>query len=313
MNEDWKKERGMSYFKQDETEKIISRFGESFYEKVLRDIVTYTEKWKLYDFEFVHSYSANCVFKCRSELFGNAVLKIGKPSKEVITEYNTLCEYNGRRLCKVYESDVKNGIILEECIQPGDSLFHGNPYEERISIFCSLFNGLHIAPIRTAQYPTYIEWVDKSVNYLSKREDCMELFKHIEKAKEICLSVSALYPRKMLLHGDLHHGNIILNHNGGYTIIDPKGVIGDPIFDISRFILNEFSDTLSPEKYQEIEELLCDLAKQLDIPSKILKLCLYVETAIWLCDDLEKGSSLEECAFLVDNVIHAEALIHHES
>jgi streptomycin 6-kinase len=27
-----------------------------------------------------------------------------------------------------------------------------------------------------------------------------------------------------------------------YTIIDPKGVIGDPVFDISRFILNEFHD-----------------------------------------------------------------------
>ena len=72
MNEDWKKERGISYFKQDETEKIISRFGESFYEKVLRDIVTYTEKWKLYDFEFVHSYSANCVL--------NAVLSFWKYS-----------------------------------------------------------------------------------------------------------------------------------------------------------------------------------------------------------------------------------------
>lgn len=77
--------------------------------------------------------------------------------------------------------------------------------------FVHFLTDLHIAPIRTAQYPTYIEWVDKSVNYLSKREDCMELFKHIEKAKEICLSVSALYPRKMLLHGDLHHGNIISN------------------------------------------------------------------------------------------------------
>ncbi|TNJ60029.1 aminoglycoside resistance protein [Paenibacillus hemerocallicola] len=307
-------EHGKYYcFKRDETENIINRFGEEFYEKVLRDIVTYTERWKLYDFELVHSYSANCVFKCCSKLYGNTVLKIGKPCREAVTEHNTLCEYNGRRFCKVYNADIQNGVILEEGIQPGDSLLHGNPREERIFIFYSLFNGLHIAPGRIAQYPTYIEWIEKSVDYLSKREDCKELYKHIERAKEICLSVSALYPRKMLLHGDLHHGNIILNQSGEYTLIDPKGVIGDPIFDMSRFLLNEFSDTLSPEKFQEIEEVVCDLANKLDIPSKILKLCLYVETAIWVCDDLEKGSSLEECAFLIDNVIHAEALIHHVS
>lgn len=121
-----------------------------------------------------------------------------------------------------------------------------------------------------------------------------------------------MYPRQMLLHGDLHHGNILLNHSGNYTIIDPKGVIGDPVFDISRFILNEFGDTLSSDLYKEIEEVISAIAKKLDIPKKIVKCCLYVETTIWLCDDLEKGSSLEECEFLINNVIHAEKLIHRE-
>jgi streptomycin 6-kinase len=37
--------------------------------------------------------------------------------------------------------------------------------------------------------------------------------------------------RKVLLHGDLHQENILSNGNS-WVVIDPKGVIGDPIHEI---------------------------------------------------------------------------------
>lgn len=43
--------------------------------------------------------------------------------------------------------------------------------------------------------------------------------------------------RNTLLHGDLHHGNI-LQHGDGWVAIDPKGVVGDPAFDVTGFIRN---------------------------------------------------------------------------
>lgn len=73
-------------------------------------------------------------------------MKIGKPCKHVYTEYKTLCEYAGRRYCKVFDADVENGIILEERICPGSSLLHEKSFEKRIIIFSSLYNGLHIIP-----------------------------------------------------------------------------------------------------------------------------------------------------------------------
>ena len=113
----------------------------------------------------------------------------------------------------------------------------------------------------------------------------------------------------MLLHGDLHHENIVLDQNRGYILIDPKGVVGDPVFELSRFILNEFRDTLSGDLYDEIEELIDILAGNLDISNRIIKQCLYIETVVWLCDELEKGESLEACSSLIDNVMHAEAIL----
>ena len=45
----------------------------------------------------------------------------------------------------------------------------------------------------------------------------------------------------MLLHGDLHHDNV-LRHEDGWLAIDPKGFIGDPVFDVCAFIHNPMPD-----------------------------------------------------------------------
>lgn len=72
----------------------------------------------------------------------------------------------------------------------------------------------------------------------------------------------------MLLHGDFHHDNILLGNDGEYIIIDPKGVIGDPVFDIARFILNEFDDEITTELYKKINHIISILEKNLIFQTK---------------------------------------------
>lgn len=145
---------------------------------------------------------------------------------------------------------------------------------------------------------------------MSKREDCEELYLHMKKAKEICLAVSSSYPLKMLLHGDFHHDNILLSENETYVIIDPKGIIGDPVFDVPRFILNEFEEKKSPELHDKIMEIISTLEKRLNIPNEIIKQCLYVETAMGMCWCAEDGSTPEEYARLLRDVAFAEAIMN---
>lgn len=296
-------------FKQNEIENIINRFGKDFYEKVLRDIEAYADKWALTSFQLIPSYSANLIFICYSESFGSAVLKIGNPSfRETFTEFNTLREYNGRRFCRVFDADIENGVMLEEYVQPGSPLRDESSLDMRLSVFCSLYKGLHIKPIKAEIYPTYTEWVCRITEYMSKRQDCKELYLYMKKAKDICLSVSALYSHKMLLHGDFHHDNILLSDDGKYIIIDPKGVIGDPVFDIARFILNEFDEEITTESYKKINHIICFLGKKLNIPNYILKQCLYVETVMSVCWSIEDGSPPEEYPRLIKNVAFAETI-----
>jgi len=153
-------------FKQDETESIINRFGKDFYEKVLSDIEKYANKWKLKSFYLIPSYSANLVFTCNSEKYGNAILKIGNSFKEISTEYNALCEYNSRRFCKVFDADIENGVMLVERIEPGKPLRDENSLVKRLSVISDLYNELHIAPIKSDIYPTYTQWVNRITHWV---------------------------------------------------------------------------------------------------------------------------------------------------
>jgi streptomycin 6-kinase len=288
----------------------MNRFGKDFYEKVLRDIEVYADKWTLTSFQFIPSYSANLVFICHSANFGSVVLKIGTLTfGEIFTEYNTLCQYKGRRFCRVFDADIENGVILEECVRPGNSLRDESSLEKRLSVFCTLYKRLH-TPAEAEIYPTYTQWVNRITEYMSKRQDCKELYLHMKKAKEICLSVSTLYSQKMLLHGDFHHDNILLGGDGGYIIIDPKGVIGDPVFDVPRFILNEFGDEITPQLYKKINDIICNLEKNLNIPIDILKQCLYVETTMGVCWSVEDGSTPEEYPNLIKPVAFADTILN---
>ncbi|SEO65613.1 aminoglycoside phosphotransferase family protein [Paenibacillus sp. OV219] len=298
-------------FNPNEIENIINKFGNEFYEKVQRDIEVYADKWALTSFQLVPSYSAKLVFKCYSESYGNAVLKIGQLSQGVIaTELSTLREYGGRRFGRVFDTDIENGVILEECLRPGIPLRNESSLEERLSVFASLFNDLHITPAKADLYPSYTEWVSKITEYMSKREDCKELYRHMKKAEDICLSVAASYSKQMLLHGDFHHDNILLGDNGKYVIIDPKGVIGDPVFDVPRFILNEFGDEVTHEVYQKINDIIGSLEEKLHIPNDILRKCLYVETAMGECWMVEDGAPPEDFPRLLKAVALAESLLY---
>lgn len=294
-------------FSKDEADAIVEHFGQAFYEKVMSDLELYANKWKLEIERFVDYYSVNCIFICRSELFGPAVLKIGRPWNEVRTEVNLLREYGGGRFCSVFDWDLEHGVILEEYIHPGSRLREEPSLEKRLSVFSNLFIGLHIPSSQSELYPTYYEWVNRITEYMSKKEDYKELYKLMRKAEAICSSLCRDYSKKLLLHGDLHHDNILLGENNQYRIIDPKGVIGDPIFDIPRFILNEFYglDDVPYDIYSShVETISSYFQKSIGVPMDVIQKCVFVETTMANCWNVENNEEPN-----MHYVRYAEAMI----
>lgn len=293
-------------------EKIVKRFGQAYYDKVIGSLEKYKAKWNLTNIQIKSNLSANLIFTCHSAQFGDAVLKIGYPdSPEIVTEVNALKEYNGGKFCKVYEGDIEADIFLEEHIVPGIALRAEPSLDARLAVFCELYRDLHISSDNAEAYPTYKQWVYRITDYMSSRQDCTELYMKMKKAKATFDSISLDYNKQFLLHGDLHHDNILQNRNGGYTIIDPKGVIGDPVFDTPRFILNEFNenDEVTPALQSKVSDITTTLAERLHIPSHILKQCLYVEMTMAVCWCAESGADHTELAKFMEKIELTERIM----
>lgn len=60
----------------------------------------------------------------------------------------------------------------------------------------------------------------------------------VEHAQEVGSSLLAQSSRSCLLHGDFQHHNVLQRESGEWAIIDPKGLIGDPGFDIAAWMYN---------------------------------------------------------------------------
>lgn len=293
--------------------KIIERWGNDLYLKISRDIETYSEKWELSDFVFIENYSFNAVFFCKSKQYGDCVLKIGgeEQDAEFVSEYNVLREYNGNgRYVKVYESDIdiekrKKAMLIERVI-PGKRLREEPLLEKRLAVFSDLFNGFHIEPTNPEIYNTYIKWVCDMTNLYSKEGgQYKELAEHMMKAKDLCFEIIKTYDRKVLLHGDFHIDNIISDGNGKYMIIDPKGIIGDPVFDVMRYISNEDWGAISENGFDNVVKIIEYLEKSLNIPNKIIRQCWYIEMAMvngW--DDEDDGTVKIDNLKLAENFMN---------
>jgi len=274
--------------------KIIAHFGANFYEKLLLDLHKYTELWRLSDFEQVDYYSINCIFTCVSERHGPCVLKLGEPSDETAHEYGVLREYEGTRFCRVYEADVPNGVLLLERIVPGTRLRDVPELDRRIELFREVYGSFHKAPADSSLYPTYMECVSKEAKEMQERGGFEALTAHMREAERLCRSLCGRYTGEVLLHGDLHHDNILLGNDGRYRIIDPKGVVGDGVFDIPRFILNELDGVTDDDFRGKYLRVTQGLSAGLGVPEADIRQLTYVEMCLCESWTSENGQPREE-------------------
>lgn len=284
-------------------ERFLKKLGAERYNERIRVVEKYRKPWELSEIEFQKSLSTNSlIFYAVSKQYGRVILKAlinNGFDKEILA-----CKlFQGENFCKIYEYSLEDQVYIMERIMPADTLYESAPRNDRIKIVGRIFKGLHKTDIPDSAFPTYSEWFEAGKEGTKNRKDCEELYQYLYSAERMLADIKQKYSRNLLLHGDLHHENILKNENGSYTVIDPKGVIGDPVFDLSRFILDEFRDDLTSEPKDVIIDFVQKLGDSVGIPCEILLRCLYIETVIWLFrEELANGESLEECQQLITNM-----------
>ena len=289
-----------------QAERFIKKLGAERYNERIRVVEKYIAQWELSEVTFQQSLSVNSlIFYAFSKRYGKVILKILINSEfaEDTKEIMSLLQFQGENFCKLYEYSLEDKVYIMERIIPADTLYESACREERIKIAGAIFKVLHKPDLPDSTFPTYTEWFEAGKEGTKNRKDCEDLRQYLESAESMLKEICRKFPRKVLLHGDLHHENILKNENGSYTVIDPKGVVGDPVFDLSRFILDEFRDDLVSEPKDVVIDFVKKLGDSVGIPCEILLRCLYIETVIWLFrEELANGESLEESQQLITNM-----------
>jgi streptomycin 6-kinase len=107
----------------------------------------------------------------------------------------------------------------------------------------------------------------------------------------------------MLIHGDLHHFNI-LSSERGWIAIDPKGVIGHPEYEVGPLLINPMPDFLNGRRPKvRMERRIAILSERLGFSRQSIRdwgVCHAVLSAWWdMSPDGKGGEYSLHCAELI--------------
>jgi streptomycin 6-kinase len=197
------------------------------------------ERWNLIvgtPFPFSYGFVA----PARAAAGLDVVLKITNPNAETANEIAALRHYAGRAAVRLLDADDAKGHFLLERVMPGTRLSSIENDTEATLIAARLMREL-FAPLPAAhQFPTAATWTEGL-----KRLRCHfgsgtgPFPQHlVETAESLFNELLASGEPPVLVHGDLHHENILAAGARGWLAVDPKGVAAEPAYEVGALLRN---------------------------------------------------------------------------
>ena len=224
------------------------------------------------------------------------VLKLGVPEDpERPREAESLRLYGGRGAVRLVDAELERGVLLLERCSPGNTLKSVKDDAEATRIAAALMRKLRTAAPEGNRFPTTRDWAF-GLRKLRARfgGGTGPLPERLVRAAETGyerLHASISSPLQ-LLHGDLHHDNILSAEREPWLAIDPKGVVGDPAFEPVQYLINRLPDD-SAEAVRLIEQRAHTFAAELGLDAgRIMAwtFCHCVLSAWWCIEDGVSGA-----------------------
>jgi streptomycin 6-kinase len=169
-----------------------------------------------------------------------AVLKLTPPAGELRYEVAALRHFGGAGAVRLLAADVDAGAVLLERAEPGELLTALQARDDDTATRVAAAVGTRLHRPATRPLRTVEDWARDAFGWLRRRYGGgtgpfpAELLDRAE-AEHAELVASSAPP--VLLHGDLHHDNI-LTAERGWLAIDPHGVLGEPAYEAGPLLRN---------------------------------------------------------------------------
>jgi len=184
------------------------------------------------------------------------VLKLGVPNPELKTEIAALRMYDGDGAVRLIDEDEALGALILERLRPGMQLSELGDDGAATAIAARLMARLWRSLPRPHPFPT-LEQYTRTLGTIRATTTgdvgpfpaCM-----VDAALLLLRELLVSSPEPALLHGDLHHHNILRAEREPWLVIDPKGVSGDPAYDVGAWLKNPMPWLLDQPDARTIQE-----------------------------------------------------------
>lgn len=223
-----------------------------------------------------------------------AVLKLGVPSSEHLAgEAAALQCFNGAGAVRLLNRDADRGALLLERATPGTMLRDLVPYRdvEATRVAVDVLRQLHVPVPDGVRLPEVSAHRDSFVTHLREVPCETPPLSMVERALALFDDLCASSTESVVVHGDLHHDNVLRSERETWLAIDPHGAVGDPGIEIAPVLYN-------PDPWIRDDALLAlvpirlkRLADGLGIPLDRARAWAYVGCVLSEVWDAESGDS----------------------
>lgn len=228
--------------------RLVKRFGnllDQWWIGLPATLSSLTERWSLELKDPVGRGNTSLVIRCNRGDGTPAVLKLVPDHRIAATEGHALLAWRAsRRVPRVFELDIDAGALLMEAV-PGETTLEDGASPDFLQDVTNLIRDLHesAAPESGHDFDSLNMRVDfmfrRCAERLAGTANAAQVISPaaIESSHRLAAALALNPPKSVLLHGDLHAGNIL---NGGsrrgLVAIDPRPCVGDAVFDAIDYV-----------------------------------------------------------------------------
>jgi len=159
------------------------------------------------------------------------------------TQVEALRLFDGHGMVRLLEYDKGDEVMLLERLRPGTLLSTIDDDEKATSIAASVMRQMWRPPPQEHAFPTVFDWGKGFIRLRQHFGGGHGPFPPalLEEAESLFAGLNASMADPVLLHGDLHHENILAAERQPWLAIDPKGLVGEPAYEPGALLRNQLA------------------------------------------------------------------------
>lgn len=230
---------------------VFGDVGRDWLERLPSIIEEYAERWDL-RIQPPMALSYNYVAPATRADGTPAIFKCGVVSdnSSIRAEIDALQHWGGDGAVLVLEDDRDAGVFLLERLSPGREIVELDDVEST-RIAADLMRRLWKPLPAKHAFPTLGQWGAAFGQLRERHEGTTGPLSSalIGRGETLYWDLVASQAEPILLHGDLHHFNILSAQREPWLIIDPHGVVGEPAFEVGPWLRNTIGSPNGPHAH----------------------------------------------------------------